>query len=95
MFLLGSMPFRLTHTVLAICLNLGTPQGIRTKTEEAFFDPSTRHHERSMRKIMNNLVECVENLQKLSILAVSIANDDERRSIMSLTFCNTAARSAL
>lgn len=44
---------------------------------------------------MNNLVECVENLQKLSILAVSIANDDERRSIMSLTFCNTAARSAL
>jgi hypothetical protein len=65
------MSLRLTHAVLAICLNLGTPQGIRTKTEEAFFDPSTRHHERSMRKIMSNLVDCVDNLQKMSILAVS------------------------
>jgi len=67
----GSMPLRLTHAVLAICLNLGTPQGIRTKTEEAFFDPSTRHHERSMRAIMNKLVDSVENVQKMSILAVS------------------------
>ena len=66
----GSMPLHLTHAVLAIALNLGTPQGIRTKTEEAFFDPSTRHHERSMRAIMNKLVASVENLQKMSIFAV-------------------------
>lgn len=68
---LGAMSLQLTHAVLAICLNLGTPQGLRTKTEEAFFDPSTRKHERSMRKIMQNLVNSVEQLQELSILAVS------------------------
>jgi hypothetical protein len=64
------MNLKLSHAVLAVCLNLGTPQGLRTKTEEAFFDPFTRHHERSMRKIMSNLIENVDHLQKISIMAV-------------------------
>lgn len=64
---------KIGHAVLAICLNLGTPQGLRTKTEEAFFDPSTRHHERSMRKIMANLIDSIEGVQKMNILAVRTA----------------------
>ena len=34
---------------------------------------------------MNNLVDCVENLQKLSVLAVSMVKDNESRRSKSLS----------
>lgn len=42
------------HVVLAVCLNLSTPHAGVGDVEEAFFKPSTRHHERAMLKIMSS-----------------------------------------
>ncbi len=49
-------PIVVTQAILAICLNLGTPQTNRAyhPIEEAWFDPLTKHHERSMHAIMES-----------------------------------------
>ena len=61
----------LRQTILAVCLNLGNNgQGDKTKMEEAFFDPTTRHHERAMRKIMSNLAAQFNILQEMTIMAL-------------------------
>lgn len=43
-----------THVVLAVCLNLSTPQLGGGNVEEAFFNPASRHHERAMYKVMSS-----------------------------------------
>ena len=64
----------LRQTILAVCLNLGNNgQGDKAKMEEAFFDPTTRHHERAMRKIISELAKQFKNLrckQDMSIMAL-------------------------
>lgn len=60
----------LTQAVLAVCLNLGNAQSNKAKTEEGFFDPATRHHERAMRKIMSNLASQLNSIQEMTITAL-------------------------
>ncbi|KAJ9124046.1 hypothetical protein QFC22_000839 [Naganishia vaughanmartiniae] len=60
----------LTQAVLAVCLNLGNAQSNKAKTEEGFFDPATRHHERAMRKIMANLASQFNSIQEMTVVAL-------------------------
>lgn len=61
----------LKQAVLAVCLNLGnSSQRDKSRMEEAFFDPSTRHHERAMRKVMANLAAQLNLIQDMAVLAL-------------------------